>query len=171
MAADKTTITIERIGKFGVMSGGVWFNLSSKSGLKISDFSPMTSYDVLVYTSDSGKKYINQIVGNGAVIKADYKKVEEKVFAEASKPGDDKLLEILKRENPIRLKVDTHNIPTYEKKEVDWDKKNAQIRAQGTVQAAVQSQALSMFAANYDEWLSLVIKTAEAQLKFIEEHS
>ena len=170
MAADKQTITVERIGKYGVMSGGIWFNLSSKSGLKLSDFSPMTSYDVLVYTSDSGKKYINQIVGNGAVIKADYKKVEEKVFEEVSKPGDDKLLEVLKRENPVRLKVDTHNIPTYTK-EVDWDKKNAQIRAQGTIQAAVNSPALQMFAANYDEWIALVEKTAKFELDFISKNS
>jgi hypothetical protein len=163
MAADKTTITVERIGKFGVMSGGVWFNLSSKSGLKISDFSPMTSYDVLVYTSDSGKKYINQIVGTGTIAPVSDKVVSTKnETSVAFKPGDDKLLAVLKEEAKRPVKITG---------EVDWDKKNAQIRAQGTVQAAVQSPALQMFAANYDEWIALVEKVSLYQLDFIKRNS
>lgn len=158
--ADKVSITVERLGKFGVLSGGLWYNLSSKSGLKVSDFSPKTTYEILVYTSASGKKYINQIVGTRNVAP-----VEEvpKVIA-----GDDKLLEVLKEEakRPLTVKVDT---PGY--KEVDWDKKNAQIRAQGTVQAAVQSPALQMFAANYDEWIALVEKVSLYQLDFIKRNS
>lgn len=160
--ADKVSITVERIGKFGVMSGGVWYNLSSKSGLKVSDFSPKTTYEVLVYTSDSGKKYINQIVGSGASLpntSAGIPCVEGVDYTQKLPPkpkaGDDKLLEVIKKET----------------KEVDWDKKNAQIRAQGTIQAAVQAQALSMYAANYDEWLALVEKTAKFELDFISKNS
>ena len=151
MAVEKVTITVERLGKFGVLSGGLWYNLSSKSGLKISDFSPMTSYDILVYTSDGGKKYINQIVGTS-----------EAVAAPVTPP-------VLKEE------VDTERAKrvTAPSKvgEVDWDKKNAQIRAQGTIQAAVESPALQMFAANYDEWVALVEKTAKFELDFISKNS
>ena len=151
MAVEKVTITVERLGKFGVLSGGLWYNLSSKSGLKISDFSPMTSYDILVYTSDGGKKYINQIVGTS-----------EAVAAPVTPP-------VLKEE------VDTERAKrvTAPSKvgEVDWDKKNAQIRAQGTIQAAVESPALQMFAANYDEWIALVEKTAQFELDFISKNS
>jgi len=158
----KETITVERIGKFGVMSGGVWFNLSSKSGLKIPDFSPMSTYDVLVYTSDGGKKYINQIVGTGAKLNGE---PTSSISAQAVpvKAGDDKILEVIKAANK--------NTEAVEKSTVDWDKKNAQIRAQGTIQAAVQAPALQMFAANYDEWIALVEKVALFQLEFIKKNS
>jgi hypothetical protein len=128
----------------------------------------MTSYDVLVYTSDSGKKYINQIVGSSlpntlagmpCIDGIDYSK---KLPPPLAKPGDDKLLAILKEEA---------NRPVKQAGEVDWDKKNAQIRAQGTVQAAVQSPALQMFSANYDEWIALVEKTAKFELDFINKNS
>lgn len=160
--ADKVSITVERIGKFGVMSGGVWYNLSSKSGLKVSDFSPKTTYDILVYTSDSGKKYINQIVGT-VTTSVTPSAGNTGLVIPVEKPGDDKLLAVLKEEAKKPVKVTGG--------EVDWDKKNAQIRAQGTIQAAVSSPALQMFAANYDEWIALVEKTAKFELDFINKNS
>jgi len=165
--ADKVSITVERLGKFGVLSGGLWYNLSSKSGLKVSDFSPKTTYEILVYTSDGGKKYINQIVGTGATLNGE---PSSSISAQTVpvKAGDDKLLEVIKEEakRPVTVKADTSGY-----KEVDWDKKNAQIRAQGTVQAAVQSPALQMFSANYDEWIALVEKVSQYQLDFIKRNS
>jgi hypothetical protein len=167
MAVEKVKITVERLGKFGVLSGGLWYNLSSKSGLKISDFSPMTTYDILVYTSDGGKKYINQIVGTGSAAPKEIEMVSG-TNPGLVKAGDDKLLEVLKEEakRPVTVKADTSGY-----REVDWDKKNAQIRAQGTIQAAVESPAIQMFAANYDEWIALVEKTAKFELDFINKNS
>lgn len=56
------TIVVEKNGKYGPMVGGVYYSFSKfYKGNKV--FPEGSSLDVDVYTSDSGKKYINSVVG------------------------------------------------------------------------------------------------------------
>lgn len=57
-------ITIEKLGPYGPLAAGVWYGLSKKSGLTVQDFIVGNTYNVVLWTSDSGKKYINKVVNN-----------------------------------------------------------------------------------------------------------
>lgn len=71
MSVNKESIVVERLAKYGPVVNGQFYSLSSKSGLSLSAFEVGKQYEVLVYTSDSGKKYINQVVGGASTKKDD----------------------------------------------------------------------------------------------------
>lgn len=144
------SITIERTSQYGVLCQNVWYNMSKNSNLKPSDFVIGGQYEVDLWTSPNGKMYINSVVGekSSAPMSVPTSPVPVAQAASVPKPTS----------------VD----PSYQ---VAQDKKSKQIQAQGTIQAAVQAPCLQMFSANYEEWINLVVQTAERQLKFIQEHS
>jgi hypothetical protein len=51
------------------------------------------------------------------------------------------------------------------------DNRSRQIQAQGTIQAAMQSQALLTFCTNEEEWWAKVEWAAKKAIKFIQENS
>lgn len=154
----KETITISFPGKYGPNINGTFYNVDQKSGINPQSFEKGKTYDVLVQVSSTGKKYIKQIVGAqivGSVVNS-VAQVEPSTCTTV-KPGDDKVLEVIKKEN---------------KKEVDWDKKTAQIQAQGCIQASVQSPGLQMLlTSTYEEYWKNVERLAKDMMKFIHENS
>lgn len=65
----KETIVVEAAGKYGPKVNGVFYSLSTKSNLRPEQFQPGKTFDVLIYTTPaSGKKYINQIIGEGTPV-------------------------------------------------------------------------------------------------------
>lgn len=155
---NKETITVSFVGKFGPSVNGTWYNVDQKSGITMDQFEKGKTYDVLVMISKTGKKYIKQIVG--ATIEnslANSVAQTEPSTCTTVKPGDDKILEVIKRES---------------KKEVDWDKKTAQIQAQGCIQAAVQSPGLQMLlTSTYEEYWKNAERLALDMMKFIKANS
>lgn len=148
----KETITISFPGKYGPNINGTFYNVDQKSGIDPQSFEKGKTYDVLVQVSKTGKKYIKQIVGANSTPTPVQAPIVQDV-----KPGDDKVLEVIKKES---------------KKEVDWDKKTAQIQAQGCVQAAVQSPGLQMLlTSTYEEYWKNVERLAKDMMKFIQENS
>jgi len=137
---DKETITVEKVSKYGVLVNGAWYNMGQKSGLTSDKFQQNGTYDVLVYTSDTGKKYINQLVGEQKAVKEVKKEVKEKA-------GDDKIFEDIAKAKAQKSR--------------DFD-----AEARGKVACAsygdcLKSPALSMFATNKDEYKKLVEEFAE----------
>jgi hypothetical protein len=55
-------ITIEGIGQYGPKANGRYYYISKMSALTNASFIPGATYNVEVYTSDKGAKYINKIV-------------------------------------------------------------------------------------------------------------
>lgn len=82
----KETIVVEGLGKYGPKVSGKFYNLSKKSGLELKHFTPGHTYDVIVYTSASGTKYINQLVGE--VVGAAAPAVEEAPVSNVSSTTD-----------------------------------------------------------------------------------
>lgn len=63
MSESIQSITVERVGKFGVQVDGKWMNMDKNTGLKPGDFQDGVKYDVKVNKNEStGKVYIKEIV-------------------------------------------------------------------------------------------------------------
>lgn len=64
----KETITVEKNGKFGPSVAGVWYSFGKffKGEKELALNVPI---DVDVFVATSGKKYINEVLGNGAAAK------------------------------------------------------------------------------------------------------
>lgn len=154
MAVTKETITVTYVGKFGPRVGEIWYPLSSKSGLKPENFEKGKTYNVLIYTSGTGKKYINQIVGEDV-------KEEPKV-----KAGDDKLLEKTKIEKDIAggTAVNIRNQGR------DFDAEARGKVACAAYRAALTSPGLAMYATSKEEYFKLVQEAAEKATDFTWEH-
>lgn len=87
MNAEKELITIDEVaeGKFGWYAkvGGVFYN-SGKFFKGLKDMKAGTLYEVEVYTSDKGNKYIQKLLGPGSI--KDNPHVENKTIATGSVP-------------------------------------------------------------------------------------
>ncbi len=144
----------KKIGKFGPKVGDVWYPLSSKSGLKPDNFEKDKTYSVLVYTSGTGKKYINQLLGETAevitttpatTITGGY------VSQGAEKPGDDKILAAQPK-------------PAFKAR--DFDAETAGKISCASFAAALASPALAMYALNKEDYLKLVKETADLMVSY-----
>jgi hypothetical protein len=159
----KESIVVAFPGKYGPNVNGVFYSIDPRSGVKPEQFEKGRAYDITFWTSKTGKKYINQIVGEGGAIinSAPAESISAQVVKETIEiikelPGDDKIL------------VDKPHI----KKEVDWDKKTAQIQAQGCIQAAVQSPGLQLLLiTDYKGYWENVERLAKDMLQFVQENS
>lgn len=109
----KETIVVERNGKFGPSVGGVWYSFGKffKGEKQLTLNTPI---DVDVFVSDSGKKYINSVLGAGVPT------------AEAPKAVV-----------PAPKKATPKAESTTMSKE-EWQAKDVRISRQGCIQVAVQ---------------------------------
>lgn len=151
MAIAKETVTIKNTSKYGFYTTeDVGYYLGQKSGLKVENFEKGKTYQVLVFTSGTGKKYVNQIVGESLSGKAASFPGIDRVISpieKEEKPGDDKILEVIKKE----------------KKETDWDGIARGKVACAAYVAALQSPVLQLFVSSNDkaDYKKLVEEFAE----------
>jgi hypothetical protein len=164
----RETVTVKNISKYGIFGlDDTGYYLSPKSGLKPDNFEQGNTYHVLVYTSGTGKKYINQIVGE------DIKQSETKIILKElgngvqvqEKAGDNKILDVRKSNDSF------NKITEVIKKEVDWDKKQRQIQWQGILQAVIASPASPMFSTSKEEWVKFVKESTLEFVTFLQDNS
>lgn len=149
----KETITISYVGKFGPSVDGVWYNVDQKSGLKPGQFEKGKTYTVLVSVSKTGKKYIQQIIGESN---------EAAPEVREEKSGDDKILQA-----PITTASSGGSSLTYS----TYGKRDFEAEARGKVAcaaytAALQSPGLAMYATSKEEYLKIVAEAALAAIEF-----
>lgn len=153
---NKATIVVDAVSKFGVRVGQEWYNIDGKSGLKVEQFEKGKTYTVLFNQSASGKKYMKQIVGEAdKIISGPPIVVDGPSTAVVVKPGDDKLLDVLRQPN-------TH---ISGKKETDWDGIARGKVACAAYCAALASPGLAMYATNRQEYFDLVSNAAEEVIR------
>jgi hypothetical protein len=142
-------ITVEAIGtKFNgsVKSGGEWFNISPRAtvnGEKLTPdyFEKGQSYNVSLYVSEAGKKYINGIAGEESPKQAIVKGVDAAPKATAPAKDDD-----------------------YMSKE-DWTAKDKRISKQGLLQNALEQVIRGGYKPTLDEAKELALDTARWAFK------
>lgn len=139
----KETITVTYVAKYGPKVGEEWYNLSPKSGLIPSNFVVGKTYQVLVYTSKTGKKYINQIVGEATELPKAEPKVET--------PKDE----------PVAERKVSYAKPAGR----DFDAEARGKVACASWAAALSSPALAMYALNKEDYLTLVETVADKMTK------
>lgn len=150
----KETVVVTYVGKFGPRVGDTWYNIDQKSGVKPEQFEKGKTYDVLVSVSKTGKKYIQQIVGDGITEVVVPHTTPVNVEALKDKPGDDKILQTLKKE----------------KKETDWDGIARGKVACAAFGDALKSSGLAMYSTSKEEYLKLVEEMAKRQIEFTWKH-
>lgn len=168
----KETITVQFPGKFGPNVNGVFYSIDQKSGIKPEAFEKGKTYSVLVRSSESGKKYITQIVGEDTGVS--FAKSEPAPLKGPAvtlnvadqpgttsvlpivKPGDDKILHKMKEET--------------KKKETDWDGIARGKVACALFGDALKSPGLAMYATSREEYLKIVTEVTEAGIAFVWKH-
>ena len=140
---NKETITVDSINQYGPRVGGKNYYPSKKSGLSPEDFEVGKSYTVLVYTSDKGAKYINQIVGDAVV------ETPKAIVA------------------PVAPVKEAPKAPA-----LSLSEKDTRILIQGLTQAATTCPALqSLPYTNVAELASNIKELAESLISFVRERS
>lgn len=136
--ATKETITVSFTAKFGPNVNGAWYNVDPKSGLRPDQFEKGKTYDVLVNVSKTGKKYIQQIIGEGsASVKEEVKEPAKEVFKD----------EVVDTERAKRVSAP---------KLRDFD-----AEARGKIACALRaalyaSPAVAMYCTSWEEWVKKV---------------
>ncbi len=124
----KETVVIESLGKWGPKIGGTYYSFSKK----ISDgdkgkLVPGGTFEVDIWTAESGKKYINSVLGSTIIAPPIVAPVLANVpLAKAYTPAAKKLVAAVKDDSMTRA---------------DWDSKDRRISRQGLWQAAIQAVA------------------------------
>lgn len=121
----KQTVTIGELSKWGPKVGDEYFSFSKK--IKEADKARIVPGAVLeldLYVADSGKKYINSVLGNSFALEAP--KLVAPVFKDTPVAKPIKAAASKKSEEMTRA---------------DWDAKDLRISRQGVIQAAVQAVA------------------------------
>ncbi len=147
----KETITVTLVAKYGPKVGDVWYNLSPKSNLTPDKFVKGNTYDVLVYTSKTGKKYINQIVGEDRV---DSKALLES--KEYQQGVSDVINQAVRTPEPVKTSKFSGR---------DFDAEARGKVACASYAAALSSPALAMYALNKEDYLKLVEEVTEKMIK------
>jgi primosomal protein N' len=137
------SITVLQVGKFGV-------RVDEKTWLGVNDpvtpqqFQVGLGYRVAVVTSKTGKKYVNEIIGQ--------EEKQEAPKASVATPA-------------VQPKAQTTTTPS------KLDAKDKRIVRQGLYQAALHSPVLSQFVTgnNVTEYLELVKQVANEGIKFVTE--
>lgn len=158
--AIKETITIERVGPYGVKVGETWYGLNKP--LEPSDFENGKTYEILKkegQTKNGPKSYIAQILGVGP------REVgTSNVPSPVAAPLPAAFVEAIQRGASV-------SGPTN-----DWGKpvsdyalaKDGRISRAGIWQAVIQSPAIYGYADSYEGYMALVQKTYEAGLKIVQ---
>lgn len=148
----KEIIAVNFPGKFGPNVAGTFYGIDQKSGLKPEQFEKGKTYTVLINTAKSGKKYIAQIVGEG----------EQEV---TEKPGDDKVIEDLKKDAENSTKT---------AKELGYKGRDFDAEARGKIACALRAALYSspmvpMYSTSWEDALKKidaeVIRGSEEVLK------
>lgn len=159
-------IQVLQVGKYGVrIDEKTWFGVNEP--LTPSHFVPNEGYKVSVVISKTGKKYINEILGQ-----------EEKQEAVATAPAPAPVAApaASKVEAPVSAPATTTPAtknPTragFGQPLTDYDLQiQRQISRAGVMQAALTSPALAQWTTSIDEYLSLVRKAADFAFKYVGE--
>lgn len=160
-------IQVLQVGKYGVrIDEKTWFGVNEP--LTPSHFVPNEGYKVSVTISKTGKKYINEILGQ-EVAQAASAPAAAPVPAATAAPAASKAEE--KHTAPVTTPA-TKN-PTrsgFGQPLTDYDLQiQRQISRAGVLQAALMSPALAQWSVNIDEYLALVRKAADFGFKYVGE--
>jgi hypothetical protein len=152
----KETIIVTYVGQFGPRCGEQWYGLSPKSGLTKDNFEKGKTYQVLVYTSKAGKKYINQIVGEQEVTPPSAPLVAD--VGTANK-------EVIVEKGIVNPKTGTYFQGATKFTGRDFDAEARGKVACASWAAALSSPALAMYALNKEDYLTLVETVADKMSK------
>jgi ribosomal protein L12E/L44/L45/RPP1/RPP2 len=162
-------IQVLQVGKYGVrVDEKTWFGVNEP--LTPSHFVPNEGYKVAVVVSKTGKKYINEILGQEVTQAA-----SAPAAAPTSAPAATAAPATSKAEAPKPAPATTTATknPTrsgFGQPLTDYDLQiQRQISRAGVVQAALMSPALAQWAVNIDEYLALVRKAADFGFKYVSE--
>lgn len=165
---EKETITVTYSAKYGPKIGDVFYSLSPKSGLTPKNFEVGKTYQVLVYTSKTGKKYINQIVGEGTAVLNGVP--TNTISAQTTEKLEDKpslppAKEILDNEKPSQIESLGLKAAQGEYKKRDFD-----AEARGKVACAIftsllQSPFIASQALNKEDAIKLIDELGERYIK------
>lgn len=161
-------IKVLQVGKFGVrVDEKTWFGVNEP--LTPTHFQVGEGYKVSVTASKTGKKYINEIIGQeergqqapaASAPASDSVKAAEVALAKA-KADEAKVSQTTKGSNPIRA--------GFGQPLTEYDLSvQRQISRAGVWQAAAQAPITGM-ATNVDEYLSFVRKIADAGMRYVQE--
>jgi hypothetical protein len=151
-------IQVLQVGKYGVrVDEKSWFGVNEP--LTPSHFIVGDSYKVSVTASKTGKKYINEIIGQEAQAEVEAPKVTPKAVT----PGP-VVTKTTKADAPVPLRAGFGQPLTAYDLAVQ-----RQISRAGIYQAALQSPAAVQFATSVTEYLSLVRQIADEGMKYITE--
>lgn len=111
MADQEATLTVEKGGPYGVFANGVWFGLTSNSGLTPKQFVVGQTYQVKLFYAKTGKAYISGVTaGNMAA---------PEVAPSAPPPPPVKTVETVKPEEPLVPKYAVHTPVTTDGKDLE----------------------------------------------------
>lgn len=158
-------IQVLQVGKYGVrVDEKTWFGVNEP--LTPSHFVPNEGYKVSVTVSKTGKKYINEILGQEQKTEASAPATAPAPAAQAPQAEAPKTTpaEAVKTalDRPIRAGFGSP-LTAYDLQI------QRQISRAGVVQAALMSPALAQWAVNIDEYLALVRKAADFGFKYVGE--
>lgn len=179
--ADRPTtvdnITVLQVGKYGVrVDEKTWYGINEP--LTPESFTKDLSYKVSVVTSKTGKKYINEILGQEVTDSAksaapatgtpDPVKAAEAALAKAKSDA-----EAAAKAQAIKDQSPNGPVPVragFGQPLTAYDLSiQRQISRAGVMQAALSSPALAQWAVNIDEYLALVKKAADFAFKYVGE--
>jgi hypothetical protein len=161
-------IQVLQVGKYGVrIDEKTWFGVNEP--LTPSHFVPNEGYKVSVTVSKTGKKYINEIIGQEQKAEATTAPTPAPTPAATAAPATTKA-------EPTKTAPATapaSKNPTragFGQPLTDYDLQiQRQISRAGVLQAALNSPALAQWAVNVDEYLALVRKAADFGVKYVNE--
>jgi hypothetical protein len=151
------TITIEGPTPYGVKANGRYYNFSKF--LKDKTFETGRTYQVNIYTSDKGAKYINEVLGEVSSVLVDALQSSAAVSNTHAAGLNDAIHGIIKVPESVEPKS------SYQ----DYDaKKSKRILVQGVLQAVIQAQGLLMSVNG--NWEEQVERTTLRFVQFAEEN-
>lgn len=158
-------IQVLQVGKYGVrIDEKTWFGVNEP--LTPNHFVPNEGYKVSVTVSKTGKKYINEILGQE----------EKQEEAAAPAPAAAAAPAAPKAETkpaPAPATTTASKNPTragFGQQLTDYDLQiQRQISRAGVIQAALTSPAFAQWSTNADEYLALVRKAADFAFKYVAE--
>jgi phage tail sheath protein FI len=152
-------IKVLQVGKFGVrVDEKTWFGVNEP--LTPTHFQVGEGYKVSVTASKTGKKYINEILGQEV---QDAPKASAPASQAASQPAQAQATQTTKADAPAPIRAGFGQPLTAYDLAVQ-----RQISRAGVWQAAAQAPITGM-ATNVDEYLSFVRKIADAGMKYVTE--
>lgn len=159
-------IQVLQVGKYGVrIDEKTWFGVNEP--LTPSHFVPNEGYKVSVTVSKTGKKYINEILGQ------EQKQDAPAAAAPAPAPAVQASQTEAPKTTPAEAVKSAVGNPTragFGQPLTDYDMKiQRQISRAGVIQAALTSPALAQWSVNIDEYLALVRKVADFAFKYVGE--